>query len=230
VFGAIRSQSGSSTNPWLFTGEQWDGESGLYYLRARYYDPAIGRLVTKDPIPGGNLYAYAGNNPVRCVDPGGLCIPGYNCPPGQGGGIFPPFLPISKEGNTFASTPGPCWIVAGLQGCVHEPYETLCYTEDGRPYVCPKPPVIAGSCPPCQVAANLFQGASDFLKAIEDALTDPACVGWSVVAVTADGVTLASAYGVITVPFTISQGVTVTSLLAGRAANACLDAIEREAY
>jgi hypothetical protein len=58
-------------------------------------------LVTKDPIPGGNPYAYAGNDPVRYVDPGGLCIPGYNCPPGQGGGIFPPFLPISKEGGHF---------------------------------------------------------------------------------------------------------------------------------
>jgi RHS repeat-associated protein len=101
VFGATRSQSGTADTMFRFTGEQRDSDSGLYYLRARYYDPATGRLVTKDPIPGGNPYAYAGNDPVRYVDPGGLCIPGYNCPPGQGGGIFPPFLPISKEGGHF---------------------------------------------------------------------------------------------------------------------------------
>lgn len=52
VFGPIRSQSGSSENYWLFTGEQRDSESGLYYLRARYYDPAIGRFLSQDPPPG----------------------------------------------------------------------------------------------------------------------------------------------------------------------------------
>ena len=39
MFGAIRSQSGSSDNPWLFTGEQQDADEGLYYLRARFLPP-----------------------------------------------------------------------------------------------------------------------------------------------------------------------------------------------
>ena len=51
VFGGIRSQSGASDNPWLFTGEQQDADEGLYYLRARYYDPAIGRFLSQDPLP-----------------------------------------------------------------------------------------------------------------------------------------------------------------------------------
>ncbi len=72
VFGAIRSQSGSSPNEFKFTGEQRDSESSLYYLRARYYDPGIGRFLTHDPLPGANLYAYVGNNPVNFVDPTGL--------------------------------------------------------------------------------------------------------------------------------------------------------------
>jgi len=72
VFGAIRSQSGSSPNYWLFTGEQRDADSEMYYLRARYYDPATGRFLSQDPLRSGNLYAYAGNNPVRYVDPYGL--------------------------------------------------------------------------------------------------------------------------------------------------------------
>ena len=47
---------------------QWqDGETGLYYLRARQYDPATGRFTSADPLGyggGDNLYAYAENNPV----------------------------------------------------------------------------------------------------------------------------------------------------------------------
>jgi RHS repeat-associated protein len=67
----------------LFTGEQYDArardvrlidaDTGLYYLRARYYDPEIGRFLGQDPIPAVNLYAYVGNNPVNYVDPSGLC-------------------------------------------------------------------------------------------------------------------------------------------------------------
>jgi RHS repeat-associated protein len=80
VFGAFRSQSGSSANPWLFTGQQRDAESGFYYLRARYYDPAVGRFLSRDPWPGSvfsplslNPYAYVLNNPLRWLDPWGLC-------------------------------------------------------------------------------------------------------------------------------------------------------------
>jgi hypothetical protein len=50
----------------------------MQYLRARYYDPASGRFLGRDPVPGGNPYAYAGNNPVNFTDPTGLCI---ICPP-----------------------------------------------------------------------------------------------------------------------------------------------------
>ncbi len=75
VFGAIRTQTGSSGNYWLFTGEQRDGDSSMYYLRARYYDPAIGRFMGQDPVPFVNRYAYVGNNPINALDPLGLfCI------------------------------------------------------------------------------------------------------------------------------------------------------------
>ncbi|MDO8616277.1 MAG: RHS repeat-associated core domain-containing protein [Dehalococcoidia bacterium] len=79
VFGAVRSHGGSSTNYWQFAGEQTDSPSGLQYLRARYYDPATGRFMTRDPLPGSllstqtqNRYAYVENNPVNRVDPTGL--------------------------------------------------------------------------------------------------------------------------------------------------------------
>ena len=58
-----------------FAGREYDSESGLYYMRARYYDPALGRWISEDPIgiAGGlNGYAYAGNDPVNGRDPSGL--------------------------------------------------------------------------------------------------------------------------------------------------------------
>jgi RHS repeat-associated protein len=80
VFGAVRASTGSSANDWLFTGEQHDADSGLYYLRARYYDPATGRFLSTDPIGAAEPYAYVSNNPVNYVDPSGLCAYGLPCP------------------------------------------------------------------------------------------------------------------------------------------------------
>ena len=58
------------------TGREFDKETGLYYYRARYYDPMEGRFISKDPISfnGGdaNLYGYVLNNPVNLTDPRGL--------------------------------------------------------------------------------------------------------------------------------------------------------------
>ncbi len=81
AFGAIRSQTGGSSNYWLFTGEQRDSDSGLYFLRARYYDPSTGRLLSRDPFKGASgvpntqhPYMYALASPVNFTDPSGLCI------------------------------------------------------------------------------------------------------------------------------------------------------------
>ena len=70
---------GDVSNPYQFTGEAWDGEVGLLYLRARYYQPQTGGFVTKDPWAGDtwkpgtlNRYAYARNAPVNSTDPSGL--------------------------------------------------------------------------------------------------------------------------------------------------------------
>ncbi len=55
-----------------YCGEYTDTESGLIYLRNRYYDPSIGRFITEDPIrDGSNWYIYCDNNPVMYVDPSG---------------------------------------------------------------------------------------------------------------------------------------------------------------
>jgi RHS repeat-associated protein len=61
-----------------FTGREWDPETSLYYYRARYYDPRMGRFISEDPIGlggGPNLFTYVTNSPVNYVDPKGEFLP-----------------------------------------------------------------------------------------------------------------------------------------------------------
>jgi RHS repeat-associated protein len=74
AFGGLEATSGSFDSTYTFTGRELD-RSGLYYYRARYYLPEIGRFLSPDPLglAGGiNPYAYVGNNPVNFTDPFGL--------------------------------------------------------------------------------------------------------------------------------------------------------------
>ena len=74
-YGKLTASTGALTNSVQFTGRESDPETGLYYYRARYYDPTIGRFISQDPIgfkAGPNFYDYVANNPVDFVDPRGL--------------------------------------------------------------------------------------------------------------------------------------------------------------
>jgi RHS repeat-associated protein len=63
-------------NPYMFTGRAFDLETGLYYYRARYYNPYLGRFLQTDPAcQGMNWYAYCWNNPVNYIDSSGLQYP-----------------------------------------------------------------------------------------------------------------------------------------------------------
>jgi RHS repeat-associated protein len=69
--------AGSANGGYAFTGRDWDAEINLYYYRARYYDPSVGRFLSEDPIGlqgGPNLYTYVLNNPGRYRDPSGTSV------------------------------------------------------------------------------------------------------------------------------------------------------------
>ena len=78
AFGNEENPDESDTNPFRYCGEYFDNETCTYYLRARYYDPAIGRFTQQDTYLGDytdplslNYYTYCYNNPVRYRDPSG---------------------------------------------------------------------------------------------------------------------------------------------------------------
>ena len=76
IFGEITQTQGSLAQPYGYTGRKYDVESGLYYYRARAYDPNVGKFLQVDPIEFASgtysLYSYVSNQPTKYSDPSGL--------------------------------------------------------------------------------------------------------------------------------------------------------------
>jgi RHS repeat-associated protein len=84
-WGEASSLSGTTFG---FQGQRYDSETGLCYMKARYYDPRTGRFLQPDPMgysAGLNLYLFANNNPLDLTDPLGLS-------PSAGSGVIVPDL------------------------------------------------------------------------------------------------------------------------------------------
>jgi RHS repeat-associated protein len=73
-YGRLTSSTGTLVNPLQYTGREFDSETGIYYYRARYFDPGAGRFLSEDRLrfgEGPNFYDYVQNNPLRWADPTG---------------------------------------------------------------------------------------------------------------------------------------------------------------
>jgi RHS repeat-associated protein len=114
TFGNVTSGDTTQTR-YLYTGRDWDADTGLQYNRARWYDPATGRWISEDPIGFSagdpNLARYVGNGATYATDPSGLQVN--------------PAMWVEQELGRFG---GDCWkfLVGGWfddEGTHHMPEE-----------------------------------------------------------------------------------------------------------
>lgn len=127
VYGKVTAQSGGQVNDFQFAGQQTDGSTGLQYLRNRYYDPATGRFISRDPMESGpgwsrNPFAYAGGNPANATDPMGLIVEWSDAlnawEDSENGALWDPLMEIWVDPDTGFVFIGDAWIDIGYGAAV----------------------------------------------------------------------------------------------------------------
>ncbi len=113
-YGQMTAQSGTVTTPFGFAGQYTDSQTGLVYMRARWYDPGTGQFLSQDPLVllTQQPYTYVADNPLKYTDPMGLAEGFWE---GNGGGFglgeainaAPPESSFSGFGQTVTSDTSP---------------------------------------------------------------------------------------------------------------------------
>jgi RHS repeat-associated protein len=117
-FGKTTATGSASSSTFQYTGRENDG-TGMYYYRARYYHPTLGRFISEDPAGfgggGASFYVYAGDAPAEYDDPSGL-KPKDPGPPGPRGPPGPPW-PLGLPTPDVPDGPTRPWGPQSLDPC-----------------------------------------------------------------------------------------------------------------
>jgi RHS repeat-associated protein len=123
-FGKQTASSGSLTNPFQYTARESDAETGLYYYRARYYDPAVGRFLSEDRLRSVsgplNFYGYVENSTPNLLDPTGLC----------------PSNPNGDKSKCSGAKPDPRLRLVPISDCSHKGQRRIVYELEGPDASC----------------------------------------------------------------------------------------------
>ncbi|MCG8504429.1 MAG: RHS repeat-associated core domain-containing protein, partial [Sphingomonadales bacterium] len=125
TYGPFGETPVTTGSPYHYVARRIDQETGLYYVRARYYSPEIGRFLSPDPIGYGdglNMYAYVRNDPVNLTDPSGLGvriggISNFRTHDGNGKAIPPVGAGVSSGGGKRGQIPIVCSVAGGTEQC-----------------------------------------------------------------------------------------------------------------
>ncbi|HZU13864.1 MAG TPA: RHS repeat-associated core domain-containing protein [Chloroflexota bacterium] len=129
AYGTLKSSTGTTTTPFGFAGQYTDAESGLLYLRARYYDPSTGQFTAVDPFVDRTQqpYSYTRGNPMNMVDLSGLFSYQYTFSLGsvqQTGGAANVMAYLQAHlGTMFPFSTGGCTTVVLNEHCVFVPFQ-----------------------------------------------------------------------------------------------------------
>ena len=102
AYGNTTAKTGTATTAFQFAGEYLDGETGTYYLRARYYDPGTGQFLSREPLAflTRTPYGFVDGNPLNSIDPSGLARIAPADPRANCGGTYNQC--VSTAGGLFA--------------------------------------------------------------------------------------------------------------------------------
>ncbi|HEU5004348.1 MAG TPA: RHS repeat-associated core domain-containing protein, partial [Actinomycetota bacterium] len=122
-YGHLTASTGSVSNPFGLAGQYTDAETGLVYLRSRYYDPATAQFLSRDPFSAltGSAYGYTAGNPLNATD-----LSGFNCIPtgppndtataGPGGSPLPLLAGIAENAGIGVADFGTVIVTAAVDG------------------------------------------------------------------------------------------------------------------